>query len=636
MEREVVEQVVEAVLSRGQLSKEEVVTGWGISDEQYRELKKEVLKDRWIITGPRRRGGFERRRDRDSVESDESPPTIAHLATWEAVTAARLAELLTHRQLEDLLGPLASTLRQVRLRESGKDRRGTSVELAEALVLQNGNDLFCNLAIRERVGKACGVQAPGRWHAGKSGAQHFVRETSFPLELAGIPSPDRPPSHEYLEGRVDLKPLIAFQKEVQRGLLERLQQHARGRGIVTLPTGAGKTRVAVESIQYWLTERWNQFESRAVQGAALWLAHTEELCEQAYVCFRQVWQSQERTCPLLLVRFWGGYTREKSDIAEAVMEAESHPSVLISTPQRVVSLLSRESTDLSDELAVLRQSLGLIVIDEAHRAAARSYRQIITSLMPEQRSIALIGLTATPFRMEYLEERPEDGTRELKEIFEALIEPRRTLGLEPRKKLQEMGILAKPEFRTVETRTRIASDKVFLDGESPVDEEEIERIDTILRLRTDNTSRRIQVYEQIKEIAANPDHSVLYFGPSVNDAECMAFLLRRDGVPTGVVSGNTRDALRRRLVQEFKDRQIRVLCNCEVLTTGFDAPKVSHVVMARPTVSRVLYEQIVGRGLRGPKFGGTERCVIVDFVDNFRGKRPELGYEAFRRIWGAS
>jgi len=55
--------------------------------------------------------------------------------------------------------------------------------------------------------------------------------------------------------------------------------------------------------------------------------------------------------------------------------------------------------------------------------------------------------------------------------------------------------------------------------------------------------------------------------------------------------------------------------------------------MARPTVSRVLYEQIVGRGLRGPKFGGTETCVVIDCEDNFRGDRPPLGYETFRRVW---
>jgi superfamily II DNA or RNA helicase len=71
-----------------------------------------------------------------------------------------------------------------------------------------------------------------------------------------------------------------------------------------------------------------------------------------------------------------------------------------------------------------------------------------------------------------------------------------------------------------------------------------------------------------------------------------------------------------------------------VLTTGFDAPQVTHVIMARPTVSQVMYEQMLGRGLRGPKFGGTENCVVVDCEDNYPGGRPDVGYEAFRRTWG--
>jgi superfamily II DNA or RNA helicase len=86
-------------------------------------------------------------------------------------------------------------------------------------------------------------------------------------------------------------------------------------------------------------------------------------------------------------------------------------------------------------------------------------------------------------------------------------------------------------------------------------------------------------------------------------------------------------------VADFKSGGVQVLCNCEVLTTGFDAPRVTHVVMARPTVSQVLYEQMIGRGLRGARFGGTDRCVIIDLEDNYRSDRPTLGYQAFRELW---
>jgi DNA repair protein RadD len=113
----------------------------------------------------------------------------------------------------------------------------------------------------------------------------------------------------------------------------------------------------------------------------------------------------------------------------------------------------------------------------------------------------------------------------------------------------------------------------------------------------------------------------------------MAFMLRQRGVSASFVSGNTRDATRRKVIADFRNAEVKVLCNCEVLTTGFDAPKVTHVVMARPTVSQVLYEQMIGRGLRGPKFGGTRTCQIVDLEDNYRSERPTLGYQQFRELW---
>ena len=72
------------------------------------------------------------------------------------------------------------------------------------------------------------------------------------------------------------------------------------------------------------------------------------------------------------------------------------------------------------------------------------------------------------------------------------------------------------------------------------------------------------------------------------------------------------------------------------ITINLDAPQVTHIGMARATVSQMLYEQMLGRGLRGPRFGGTRVCRIIDCADQSRSDRPLLGYEAFRRIWNAT
>ena len=150
----------------------------------------------------------------------------------------------------------------------------------------------------------------------------------------------------------------------------------------------------------------------------------------------------------------------------------------------------------------------------------------------------------------------------------------------------------------------------------------------------DDAPRRSTVFKELLKIAREPSSRVLYFGPSVTDASIIAFMLRAQGIPAAFISGSSRRSERRRIVSEFRGGATRVLCNCEVLTTGFDAPLVTHVVIARPTVSHVLFEQMVGRGLRGPKFGGTDICHVIYFIDRLDIEFPRLGFRAWRAIWG--
>lgn len=159
-------------------------------------------------------------------------------------------------------------------------------------------------------------------------------------------------------------------------------------------------------------------------------------------------------------------------------------------------------------------------------------------------------------------------------------------------------------------------------------------IDIVLKIKTDRNKRRMAILPEVVQAAKSDGSSVLYFGPSVEDAAAMTFLLRKKGILAASVSGNTNISTRQRIIEDFRTGKIKVLCNCEVLTTGFDAPKVTHVVMARPTVSQVLYEQMIGRGLRGARFGGTEKVEIIDCIDNFTANKPVLGYDQHFEVWG--
>jgi len=142
--------------------------------------------------------------------------------------------------------------------------------------------------------------------------------------------------------------------------------------------------------------------------------------------------------------------------------------------------------------------------------------------------MSLIGLTATPFRLEYLGGDPEAGTQELREIFGNLIEAETTLGTNPRAELQRRGILATPTVETIASPTRLVFPEV---GDlNAMTEAEMERVDSALKIRADNPRRRLAVFRHILPICEETSNLVLYFGPSVRDAECMAYHLRADGL----------------------------------------------------------------------------------------------------------
>jgi DNA repair protein RadD len=546
---------------------------------------------------------------------------------WELQAIERLTDILSDSELRALVGDLERAIRYARKVKTEEDRPSRKDELAQALLIQHSEDLFADLNIRKKVAQCIGAPFPKRWHPGKFSAQEFVKVAAFPPELAGFPSDPTPSDYEYLEGRIDLRDLENFQEEVKQKILHVLSSDDP-RAIVSLPTGAGKTRVAVQAVRDWLTERSKVASGR--RRTVLWLAHTEELCEQAFSCFKEVWQSSPDVVPTHLFRFWGRYMRDLEQHGGIFKNLSSHPVILVSTPNRLDNL-SGGVGGHQDLFQLLRDAVGLIVVDEAHRAAAPSYRRIF-SRFSEAAHVRRLGLTATPFRMEWRLDDPEAGTRELTEIFAKLVEPSETLGSDPKSRLQEQGVLAKPRVESIVTNRR-ASTGSFTEGEL-IEVETLMSIDQRLMKQLDTPRRRYLIFDEILPLCSDPENSILYFGPSVEDAECMAYLLRDSGVPSACVSGRTKESTRRRIIRDFKEKRIRVITNCEVLTTGFDAPLVTHVLMARPTVSRVLYEQMVGRGLRGPRFGGTEFCTIVDCEDKFSGKGwPRPAYESFREIW---
>ncbi len=460
------------------------------------------------------------------------------------------------------------------------------------------------------------------WHAGKTWATHFVRTLGFPAVFAGQPGAPSEPDHIEVEPFRPLPPPEDFQKDIKRQLMELLDGlPGENRGILSLPTGAGKTRTAVEGLLEWRLARDDR-------PTILWIAQSDELCEQAVQAFREVWIDQGHrptaSRELLSVdRLWGN--------ARAV---PGQPDVVVASIQKLHAILRGEngSRGIRDEraraLSLLAQRLGAVIVDEAHRLLAPSYTEVLRALGIEvtrgaASSVPLLGLTATPYR------GMEEETRHLAQRFHGRLLRASCLGEEPVAELRARGVLSRPVHRVVHHDGPVHA----LDATARF-QEYFERFNDfhplLLRRLGQERARNTRLMEILYELPA--EYPTLFFGCSVEHAQAVAVLLRRRGRAAETVTSDTRSATRRFLIEEFRSGQISVLCNYGVLTTGFDAPRVQAVVIARPTASPVLYEQMIGRGMRGPRFGGTDECLVVDVEDNIRFA-GQMAYHRYANYW---
>ena len=410
-----------------------------------------------------------------------------------------------------------------------------------------------------------------------------------------------------------------IQDDLHRQLLELISglDEQGNRAILTLPTGAGKTRTTVEALLRWLRE------AETERSKILWIAQSDELCEQAVQSFREVWfDLGHRHCSarrsLAIGRLWGDRSADPHEC-----------DVLVASIQKLHAASRGDGREMtSGDLFILGDMTGVIVVDEAHRALAPSYGAVLGQLgvnfRRKRNPMALVGLTATPRRT-----GPEE-THRLHKRFNNRILSTPHLGADPLQTLRAQGVLATVDFETLD----YDADRIDLYSNTVHRQyyESFEDIHSSVLARLGQEHRRNRrILERVLEM--DPQWPVLLFACSVQHAQAMAALLQHEGRSAGCVLGSTRPAMRRALIERFRRGELSVLCNYGVLTTGFDAPQVRSVVVSRPTASPILYEQMVGRGMRGPEFGGTERCLVVDVDDNiqWRSVPVTVEYESLER-----
>jgi DNA repair protein RadD len=413
------------------------------------------------------------------------------------------------------------------------------------------------------------------------------RETAL-FDFFELPAPplddvEVPPTIEDTAGAY---PLFEHQRRAARAVLAQLHKPPH-RVLLHMPTGSGKTRTAMSAICDHLRTR--------EKTVVVWVAHSEELCDQAAEEFLKAWSILgNRT--LQLRRFWGPRDLDLGNFSDGI---------LIAGLAKLIRFADRHFAQLG-QLGTL---CSLVIIDEAHQAIAPQYSRILEALLLHHGDTGLLGLSATPGRTW----NDIAADEELAIFFS-----RRKVGLSipgfanPVDFLVKEGYLAKTDFKPllyVGGFTLTAADLQKLQDSLDVPE-------AILKKIGEHEQRNLAIVTKLEELAKR--HSrIIVFAASVPNAHLLATVLQARNHNAVVVTTKTSTLDRARYIERYKSDTpgTMLLCNYGVLTTGFDAPRTSCAVIARPTKSLVLYSQMVGRAIRGPKASGNPEAEIITVVD---------------------
>ena len=295
-------------------------------------------------------------------------------------------------------------------------------------------------------------------------------------------------------------------------------------------------------------------DAKAVGGRTLFLVNALKLASQAKDTFAKVWP--EATL--------GEYTGSQKDISQ---------TVIFATMQSISKDLEKFSPTDFDYL----------IVDECHHAAANTYQKIFTYFHPK----FILGLTATPER--------SDG-EDMLELFQNVAHK---MDL---KTAVERGVLV--PIRCVRVKTNIDLTDVRING---------------IKYNSQDLESKLFIPERNQLIVdtylkyMNGKKTVI-FCASVDHAAEIAKLLRDNGVKAEAVSGRDRVEIRDKILKDYETGSTNVLCACDLLNEGWDSPHTTVLFMARPTMSKTIYMQQLGRGTR--RCPGKDDLLVIDFVDN--------------------
>ena len=338
--------------------------------------------------------------------------------------------------------------------------------------------------------------------------------------------------------------------DYQEDMKERIEKAFRlHRSVMAqMPTGTGKTYLLTAAIDSFVEDNPN---------TKVWIvAHRKELVSQI-----------EET----IMKFYS-YSSSKNK------------SLLVSVKAMSIQWLSRHYDEIEEEP-------GMIVIDEAHHALAKTYKEM-WDRFPKAK---FLGLTATPCRL---------NGKGFTDLFDVLVQSWSV------PEFISKGRLATYDFVSIKsngvTQRLIDSlQKRGADGDYQNKE-----MDMLLNKRP-SIERLYRSFEEYGK-----DRKGIVYAINISHAKKIVELYQEHGIKAVAIDSKTPAAERQADIEAFKKGDIQVLVNVDIFSEGFDCPDVEFVQLARPTLSLAKYLQMVGRGLRVAK--GKKCCVIIDNVGLYR------------------
>ncbi len=376
----------------------------------------------------------------------------------------------------------------------------------------------------------------------------------------------------------------------QRDAVDQIQKYLNDdmhAALLHMPTGSGKTRTAMRVIS-------NIF-MKDKPALIVWIALTEELCEQAVEEFQNTWKViGDRK--ITVSRLFGKHSPKLSGKIN-----DEYEGFMVASMGKINSVLD------DGFLTILADHVKLVVMDEAHHVIAPTYKRTIEILALKHRETKLLGLSATPGRT--LEKSEEN--LQLANFFGMNKVMLTIEDKNPIRFLIDNEYIAEPDIAIIEHTDELTDrDKSQISARLDIPDKILEKLGS-------DIIRNIKIISIIEELVHQGQNRIIVFTPSIKNSRDIAMILSARNLTAYYIDSNLSNQLRNQIINEYKresDKEI-ILCNVNILTAGFDAPKTSAVVIARPTKSLVMYSQMIGRAIRGPKVNGNKKCFIRVITD---------------------